>query len=116
MSNLFSNPALRRLVWLTAALFLTYLAVAMALPAVAVHVSRTLAMSNTASGLAVGIAFLSTILSRGWAGKMADETGGKAGAFRGLGVYALASLVCLASAWPALGHGAMAYGVLLAGR
>jgi MFS family permease len=110
------NPSRRRLAWLTAALFLTYLAVAMALPAVAVHVARTLAMSNTASGLAVGIAFLATILSRGWAGKIADETGGKAGAFRGLAVYALASLVCLASAWPALGQGAMAYAVLLVGR
>lgn len=106
---------MRRLVWLTAALFLTYLGVAMAMPAVSVHVSRTLAMSNTAAGFAVGIAFFATILSRGWAGRIADVAGGRAGTFRGLAVYTLASLLCLASALPALGGGA-SYAVLLAGR
>ncbi|MBN9474556.1 MAG: arabinose transporter [Burkholderiales bacterium] len=116
MSNVSQYSPLRRLVWMTVALFLSYLSVAMAMPAVAVHVSHTLAMGNVASGLAVGIAFLSTILSRGWAGRLADERGGKSGMFRGLALYALASLLCLASALPALGHGVVSYAVLLAGR
>lgn len=116
MSNVLQDSPLRRLVWMTVALFLTYLAVAMAMPAVAIHVSHALGMGNVASGLAVGIAFLSTILSRGWAGRLADERGGKAAMFRGLALYALASLLCWLSSWPSLGSGTTAYVVLLAGR
>ncbi|MFT4196537.1 MAG: hypothetical protein QM601_01260 [Pseudoxanthomonas sp.] len=56
MTNFLDDAPLRRLVWLTLALFLTYLAVAMALPAVAVQVSHGLRLGNVASGLAVGIA------------------------------------------------------------
>jgi MFS family permease len=111
-----ADPSLRRLAWMTLVLFVTYVAVAMAMPAVAVHVSRTLGMGNVASGLAVGVAFLSTILSRGWAGRIADERGGKTGALQGLALYVAAAAVCLVSALPALGHGPLAYGVLLAGR
>ncbi|GAA0804392.1 MFS transporter [Cupriavidus gilardii] len=116
MSNVLQDSSLRRLVWMTMALFLTYLAVAMAMPAVALHVAQTLGMGNVASGLAVGIAFLSTILSRGWAGRLADERGGKAAMFRGLLLYALAALLCWWSSLPSLGHGTAAYAVLLAGR
>lgn len=118
MSNVLKNSSLRQLVWMTLALFLTYLSVAMAMPAVAVHVSQALGMGNVASGLAVGIAFLSTILSRGWAGRLADEHGGKVAMFRGLGLYAMAGLLCWASSLPALGLGTglASYLVLLAGR
>ncbi|WP_265635074.1 MFS transporter [Cupriavidus cauae] len=116
MSNVLQDSSLRRLVWMTVALFLTYLAVAMAMPAVAIHISDALGMGNVASGLAVGIAFLSTILSRGWAGRLADERGGKAAMFRGLALYALASLLCWLSSWPSLGSGTASYVVLLAGR
>ncbi|WP_257625273.1 MFS transporter [Variovorax boronicumulans] len=116
MTNVQANSSLRELVWMTFALFLGYLSVAMSMPAVAVHVSQRLGMGNVASGLAVGIAFLSTLLSRGWAGRLADERGGKVAMFRGLFLYAAASLLCWASALPALGHGAGAYLVLLAGR
>ncbi|MES2531662.1 MAG: MFS transporter [Pseudomonadota bacterium] len=101
---------------MTLALFCTYLFVAMAMPAVAVHVSQTLGMGNVSSRLAVGIAFLSTILSRGWAGRLADERGGKVAMFRGLALYAVAGLLCWASALPTLGLGIASYGLLLAGR
>lgn len=70
MSNVQKTTSLRQLVRMTLALFLTYLSVAMAMPAVSVHVSQTLGLGNVLSGLAVGIAFLSTILSRGWAGRL----------------------------------------------
>jgi len=116
MSNILRDSSLRRLVWMTLALFFSYLAVAMSMPAVAVHVSRTLGMDNVASGLAVGIAFLSTILSRGWAGRLADMRGGKTSMLAGLAVYTLAALLCLASSLPALGAGTASYVILLAGR
>lgn len=116
MTNVQTNFSLRQLVWMTLALFLTYLSVAMSMPAVAVHVSRTLGMGNVASGLGVGIAFLSTILSRGWAGRIADQQGGKVALFKGLYLYAAASCLCWASSLPVLGHGSGAYTVLMAGR
>lgn len=105
------GPLLR----LALALFLSYLAVALSLSAMSVHVAHGIGLGNTLSGLAVGIPFLSTILTRGYAGNYSDRLGGKACAMRGLVVYIVAGLICLASdqfglgPWPA-------YGVLIAGR
>jgi MFS family permease len=107
--------AQRRLFIITLALFLSYLAVAMALPVVPVYVTRDLGMSNAAGGLAVGIAFFSTILTRNLAGGLADRRGSRFAMLRGLMTYVAACLLCLASALPGL-HGALAYGLLLAGR
>ncbi len=76
--------AYRRVVALTATLFLSYLAVAMSLPAVPVHVVHGLGLNNAFGGLAVGIAFLSTILTRSHAGARTDRLGGKACMRRGL--------------------------------
>jgi MFS family permease len=107
--------AQRRLVITTLALFLSYLAVAMALPVVPVYVTQQLGMSNAAGGLAVGIAFLSTILTRNLAGGLADRRGSRYAMLRGLAIYTAACLLCLVSALPGL-HALVAYGVLIAGR
>ena len=115
MSNEQPDLALRRVVALTAALFLSYLTVAMSLPAVPVHVVETLGFGNSWGGLAVGIAFLSTILTRGRAGAWSDRIGGKPTMQRGLMVYAMAGLVCLATTFPGLPVSA-SFGVLIAGR
>ena len=105
----------RRLLALTGALFLSYLTVAMSLPAVPVHVVEGLGLNNALAGLAVGIAFLSTILTRSYAGALSDRVGGKACMQRGLLLYALAGLICLLAAWPRLSAGG-GYAVLIAGR
>ncbi|AUH51678.1 arabinose transporter [Chromobacterium sp. ATCC 53434] len=116
MSEVVAFPvAYRRLLAKTAALFLSYLAVAMSLPATSIHVIDTLHFGNAAGGLAVGIAFLSTILTRGYAGRLSDLRGGKACMQRGLCWYALAGLVCLVSARFAAQPG-LGLGILLAGR
>ena len=85
------DPAYRHVVALTIALFLSYLTVAMSLSAVSVHVVQNLGLGNTYGGLAVGIAFLSTILTRGWAGGRAathegSNTVNHSVAWLGLGV------------------------------
>ena len=77
MNDLQARLAHRRVVALTGALFLSYLTVAMSLPAVPVYVAGSLGFNNASGGLAVGIAFLSTILTRGRAGAFADRLGGK---------------------------------------
>ncbi|MBR2691596.1 MAG: arabinose transporter [Aquamicrobium sp.] len=107
--------AYRRVVALTAALFLSYLTVAMSLPAVPIHVVNGLGLGNAWGGLAVGIAFLSTILTRARAGAWADRLGGKLCMQRGLILYALAGLVCATASWSGL-HSNAAYAVLVGGR
>ena len=66
-----------RVVWLTLALFLAYLCVAMSLPVTSLYVTIQLGFGNALAGLAVGVAFASTILTRGLAGRLADRRGGK---------------------------------------
>ncbi len=105
--SLRSDPAYRHVVILTAVLFLSYLAVAMSLPAVSIHVVEGLGLGNFQGGLAVGITFLSTILTRAHAGRLADRLGGKACMRYGLVLYAVAGLACLTA-----GN----YPLLLAGR
>ena len=108
------DTALRHVVALTGALFPSYLTVAMALPAIPVHVQQ-LGLDNVYGGVAVGIAFLSTILTRGKAGAYADRRGGKVAMQHGLLVYAAAGLICLASSWTALPASA-SFTVLVGGR
>jgi len=110
-----ANRDLHRVVWLTVALFLSYLCVAMSLPVTSVYVTTRLGFGNALAGLAVGISFASTILTRGMAGRLADHRGGKRCMVRGLWVYAVAGLVCAAASWPGFPAPA-AYGLLIAGR
>lgn len=105
----------RMLWWLTLALFLSYLAVAMPLPVISLYTIDALARDATLAGLAAGLPFAATILSRLRAGQWADRLGGKPCMRAGLLIYASASLVCTASGWSGLPHDA-AYAVLLLGR
>lgn len=105
----------RHLWWLTLALFLSYLSVAMSLPVVSIYVTDGLHFDNLAGGLAVGIAFVSTIATRTRAGRLSDHHGGKSMMGAGLVIYALASVICMAAAWHML-PAVAAYAVLLAGR
>ena len=110
-----ADRSLPRLYWLTLALFIAYLCIAMALPVISVFVTARLGYGNGLAGLAVGIAFASTIVTRGMAGRIADGRGSRYCMVRGLLIYAAAGLVCGAAGRPGLPAPA-AYGVLLAGR
>ena len=110
-----ADGQLHRVIWLTLALFLSYLCVAMSLPVMSVFVTTQLGYGNALAGLSVGIAFASTILTRSMAGRMADQKGSKHCMARGLWVYALAGLVCGVASWRGLPTPA-AYGILIAGR
>ena len=105
----------RRIAWLTLALFLSYLCVAMSLPVTSIYVTRQLGFGNALAGLAVGISFASTIVTRGLAGRMADHKGSKLCMIRGLCLYAAAGLMCAAATWQIL-PASVAYGVLIIGR
>ncbi len=105
----------QRVLWLTLALFLSYLCVAISLPVTSLYVITRLGFGGAAAGLAVGISFASTILTRGLAGRIADHRGSKYCMTWGRCVYALAGLVCGGASWQGFPSLA-AYGVLLVGR
>lgn len=105
-----------QLVPLIAALFIAYLCVGMSLPVVPVFVSTSLHLGNAWAGLAVGIAFLATILSRGYAGSLSDRQGAKTAVVRGLGCYVAGALVSSLAAAGTWLPTSMAFAVLAAGR
>ncbi|WP_339107069.1 arabinose transporter [Thioclava sp. GXIMD4216] len=106
---------LRLLLALSVILFFAYICVAMALPVVSVHVVKGLGLSNGWGGLAAGMAFVSTIFSRAWAGGVSDRLGPKPAMARGLWFYLMGAVICIlagvlgAQPWLALA-------VLLLGR
>jgi MFS family permease len=110
-----SDPDRYQVMWITLALFLSYLCVAMSLPVTSLYVSSQLELGNALAGLAVGITFVSTILTRSLAGRLSDHHGGKYALVRGLWVYGVAGLICLLSGWHGLSP-VLAYAVLIVGR
>ncbi|MBM7044311.1 MULTISPECIES: arabinose transporter [Rhizobium] len=92
-----SDPAHGRLLLLSAILFMSYLCVGMSLPIVPIFVTEQLGLGNAWAGLGVGIAFLATIVTRGYAGSLSDSRGAKTAVARGLAFYTAGALTSLAA-------------------
>ncbi|CAM3821559.1 putative transporter [Vibrio aerogenes CECT 7868] len=105
----------RRLMLLTLILFGAYLCVAISLPIVSVFVTGPLGLNNTMAGLAVGITFFSSIITRGYAGRLSDRLGPKQALGRGLAYYALGALVSLIAGL-CVSNVYLSYSILLCGR
>jgi MFS family permease len=98
-----------------AALFCGYLAVGLPLPILPLFIHDKLGFSNLTVGLVIGIQFLATVLTRGYAGRLTDQQGGKRSAVQGAIVSALGGLLYLLAAVPVLSP-ATSLTILVVGR
>jgi MFS family permease len=98
-----------------AALFCGYLCVGLPLPVIPLFIHDQLGFSNLIVGLVIGIQFLATVLTRGYAGRLTDHYGGKRSALQGAAVCALGGLFYLVAAMPGLSP-AISLAIIVAGR
>ncbi|MDK4704000.1 arabinose transporter [Rhizobium sp. CNPSo 4062] len=89
------DPARGRLLLLSAILFISYLCIGISFPIVPLYANGQLRLGNVWAGLGVGIAFLATILTRGYAGGFSDHRGAKVAVTRGLVFYVVGALTAL---------------------
>jgi MFS family permease len=74
-----------------------------------------LGFSNLVVGLVIGIQFLATVLTRGYAGRLTDQQGGKRAALQGAAICALGGLLYLIAAMPGLSP-VLSLSIIVAGR
>ena len=97
------------------ALFCGYFAVGLPLPVIPLFVHDQLGFSNLIVGLVIGIQFLATVLTRGYAGRLTDHHGGKRSALQGAAVCALGGMLYLIAAVPGFPH-AISLAIIVVGR
>jgi len=97
------------------AVFVGFLAIGLPLPVLPLHVHDTLGMNALVVGIVIGSQFAAALLSRAWAGTLADARGAKRAVVAGFVVAAFSGIAFLVSL-AFSGEPAASMGVLLAGR
>lgn len=97
------------------AVFASFLLVGIALPVLPMHLTDDLGFGPLVVGLVTGSQFIASVLSRVWAGRLADRRGGKDAILLGLTISGVAGLLYLLSL-TFLATPALSAGILLVGR
>jgi MFS family permease len=87
----------RTLLLVFSIIFFEFLIMGISLGIIPVYVHNTLKFSNVIVGLIIGLQYAATLLTRHFAGKMADTKGGKRAVVTGISLSAISGLFCLAS-------------------
>ena len=77
--------------------FVVYLIIGIALPAIPLHVNKDLGFGSFMVGMVAGAQFAATFISRFWSGHFADKQGGKKTIIVGMIVAAISGLFYIAS-------------------
>jgi MFS family permease len=97
------------------AVFVGFLTIGLPLPVLPLHLHYTLGMSPVVVGVAIGAQFAAALLSRAWAGGLADTSGSKRAMTTGLLIAAISGMAYLASL-AFMATPTTSLGVLLLGR
>jgi MFS family permease len=100
---------------ISAAMLVGFLTMGLSMPVLPLHLHYTLDMSPVVVGFAIGIQFAAALLSRAWAGGLADTRGSKRAMVMGFLVASAAGVPYLLSL-AFIGTPAVSVGVLMLGR
>jgi MFS family permease len=110
-----SDESMRPAYPIMAAVFLSFMVIGMALPVLSLHVHNVLGFGPFVVGLVAGCQFAASLVSRLWAGHLADSKGSKHAVVLGLGGAIAAGLFYLLSL-AMLAERIVSVGLLLVGR
>lgn len=108
-------PVFRQLLPLALAVFVGFLTIGLPLPVLPLHLHDSLGMGTLLVGVVIGAQFAAALLSRAWAGAMADTQGARRAVSTGFLIAASSGLAYLASL-AFVTTPAAAVGLLLLGR
>lgn len=94
-----TRSALSGLAPLVAIILLSFSSIGAPLPVISLYVHNELGFDAFTVGLVIGLQSIVTVLTRHWAGTIADRHGPKAAALAGVPLTAAAGIFYLASAW-----------------
>lgn len=86
-----------KLLPITLAVFIGFLTIGLPLPILPLHVSEALGMSTLVVGIVIGTQFVAALLSRAWAGNLADTRGAKRAVVTGFLVASCSGVAYLVS-------------------
>ncbi len=110
-----AHSVLARIVPIVAAVLLSFMTIGLALPVLPLHVHDRLGLSTVLVGVVAGAQFVAALLTRAWAGAMADTRGARRTVVTGFALAAVSALIYAVSL-ALLRQPALSVGVLLAGR
>lgn len=118
VTTLYSN-IMPTLLTVFSIIFFEFLIMGISLGVIPFYVHDTLNFSNVIVGLVIGLQYAATLLTRHFAGKMADTKGGKKAVTTGIFLSAFSGLFCLLSCWtqssPLIGLLSLSLGRILLG-